>query len=114
MVDPKVVFTPAIAPSSGVFLNSANIPEFENNFFAAMLNGEGIMRFVMDPADPEEIIMYEKLPGLEYGRIREVLVGPDDMLYFATSNRDGRGSVLSGDDKIIRMVPFRNSGDLKL
>lgn len=41
----------------------------------------------------------------EYGRIRAVSVGPDKMLYFTTSNRDGRGVPKSGDDKIIRLNP---------
>lgn len=41
----------------------------------------------------------------EFGRIRVVRVGPDGMLYFATSNRDNRGRIRSGDDKIVRVDP---------
>ncbi len=41
----------------------------------------------------------------QLGRIREVLIGPDNMLYITTSNRDGRGVPLAGDDKIIRINP---------
>lgn len=40
-----------------------------------------------------------------YGRIRTIKVGPDGMFYITTSNRDGRGSPESGDDKIIRIDP---------
>ncbi len=45
----------------------------------------------------------------EFGRIREVAAGPDGMLYFTTSNRDGRGRTRSGDDMIVRvsMAVFR-------
>ena len=39
----------------------------------------------------------------EYGRIRSTIIGPDGMLYFMTSNRDGRGTVQEGDDKILRV-----------
>jgi quinoprotein glucose dehydrogenase len=39
------------------------------------------------------------------GRIRAVGVGPDGKLYFATSNRDGRGSPRAGDDTIYRLEP---------
>lgn len=39
----------------------------------------------------------------EYGRIREVIQGPDGLLYISTSNRDGRGVPRGGDDKIIRV-----------
>jgi hypothetical protein len=31
--------------------------------------------------------------------------GPDGMLYFTTSNRDGRGRVREGDDKVLRIDP---------
>lgn len=41
----------------------------------------------------------------ELGRLREVVAGPDGMLYITTSNRDGRGSAGEGDDKILRINP---------
>ena len=41
----------------------------------------------------------------EFGRIRTVALGPDGMFYITTSNRDGRGTVRDGDDKIIRLNP---------
>ena len=41
----------------------------------------------------------------EFGRIREVVVGPDGMLYITTSNRDGRGNPSQTDDKIIKINP---------
>ncbi len=41
----------------------------------------------------------------DYGRIREVIVGPDGYLYVTTSNRDGRGSPRPGDDRILRVDP---------
>ena len=39
-----------------------------------------------------------------YGRIRAVAAAPDGRLWIATSNRDGRGSVHPGDDKIISIT----------
>ncbi len=39
----------------------------------------------------------------QFGRIRAVEVGPSGDLYISTSNRDGRGTVKTGDDKIIRI-----------
>lgn len=41
----------------------------------------------------------------EFGRIRAVVAGPDNYLYFSTSNTDGRGKPRAGDDKIIRVNP---------
>lgn len=41
----------------------------------------------------------------QFGRIRDVILGPDNMLYLTTSNRDGRGNPSPGDDKIIKVDP---------
>lgn len=41
----------------------------------------------------------------EYGRIREVILGPDNMIYLTTSNRDGRGTPDTTDDKVVKINP---------
>jgi aminopeptidase S len=41
-----------------------------------------------------------------YGRIRTVGVGPDGYLWIATSNRDGRGSPIATDDRVVRFPPM--------
>ena len=79
-------------------------PEFNNNFFFCCLRGEGIIRVVIDKDNPDKIISYEKMKEIDYGRIRDIEEAPDGSIYFCTSNRDGRGSVREGDDKIFRMV----------
>ena len=39
-----------------------------------------------------------------YGRLRDVVVGPDGALYVATSTRDGRGAPVQADDRVLRVV----------
>lgn len=46
----------------------------------------------------------EYLKG-EFGRLRDVVLGPDGFLYVLTNNRDGRGTPSGGDDKILRINP---------
>ena len=104
-ISPKLVFTPAVAPAAGMFYKSGKISEFKNNFFFALLKGEGIMKVVISKEDPEKIESFAKLSDINFGRIREITEGPDGAIYFSTSNRDGRGNVRPNDDKIYRMVP---------
>jgi glucose/arabinose dehydrogenase len=104
MEDPILEFTPAVAPASGMFYRSGVISGFKNNFFFGCLIGNGIMRVVVDEKNPTKPLSFEKI-CTTYGRIRDVAEGPDGAIYFGTSNRDGRGHVADGDDKIYRMVP---------
>jgi glucose/arabinose dehydrogenase len=41
----------------------------------------------------------------KFGRLRAVVAHPDGSLYVSTSNRDGRGTVRAGDDKILKIYP---------
>ncbi len=40
-----------------------------------------------------------------FGRLRDVVLGPDGLLYVLTNNRDGRGSPIESDDRIVRVNP---------
>lgn len=78
---------------------------------AAVLDGRLFFGGLRGEALYEAPIRGEELAGLrvhfleEYGRIRAVRAGPDGMIYFATSNRDGRGRPREGDDRIVRVDP---------
>jgi len=41
----------------------------------------------------------------QYGRLREVEVGPNGSIYITTSNTDGRGVPANNDDKILKVDP---------
>ncbi len=43
----------------------------------------------------------------EFGRIRDVVLGPDGFIYISTSNRDGRGNPRNNDDKILKIDPSK-------
>lgn len=105
MVSPLLEWTPAIAPASGMFYKGSIFPQFANNYFFGMLRGTGIVRVVFDEQNSEKVLKTEKLPGIEVGRVRDIVEGPDGYIYFTTSNRDGRGKANDGDDHIFRLVP---------
>ena len=71
-----------------------------NSLFYGGLKGQTLYEVVLK--DNKIAEFKEHFKG-EYGRIREVITGPDGMLYITTSNQDGRGSPASADDRIIRI-----------
>lgn len=99
---PLLVYTPAVAPASGMFYRGSLLPQFRGNFLFGCLRGERIIRVVLDG---RKVVSQENLLERKYGRIRDVAEGPDGGIYFSTSNRDGRGKPTSDDDRIIRMMP---------
>jgi glucose/arabinose dehydrogenase len=106
MESPKLFFTPpAVAPSGLSFYDHARMPGLQRNLFFATLRGQHIHRVRLDPADPTRLLATERLLDGRFGRIRDVVAGPDGALYFCTNNRDGRGSPISTDDRIARIVP---------
>lgn len=104
MESPLLEYTPAVAPASGMFYRGTAFPQFHNNFFFGCLRGETIIRVVLDG---KRVVSQERLLEGQYGRIRDVAEGPDGAIYFSTSNRDGRGSPASNDDRILRLVPVK-------
>jgi len=104
MESPILEYTPACAPASGMFYRGSQFPQFKGNFFFGCLRGERIIRVI---ANGRQVVSQENLLEGKYGRIRDVAEGPDGYIYFSTSNRDGRGSPASDDDRILRLVPVR-------
>ncbi|MBI2196668.1 PQQ-dependent sugar dehydrogenase [Candidatus Daviesbacteria bacterium] len=79
------------APAGAAFLNG--------KIYFGALRGEVLFQY-----DISTGTLKEQFKG-QFGRIRDVVLGPDNFLYITTSNRDGRGAVQAGDDKIIRIDP---------
>jgi glucose/arabinose dehydrogenase len=104
MESPLLEYTPACAPASAMFYDADKLPGFKGNFFFGCLRGARIIRVVLDG---RKVVSQENLLERTYGRIREMAQGPDGFIYFSTSNRDGRGSAATEDDRIMRIVPAK-------
>jgi glucose/arabinose dehydrogenase len=96
METPIMFFSPAIAPSGASFYRGSRFPGFANDLFVATLRGEHIHRFRIDPASPRRILADERLLDGVFGRIRDVMSGPDGFIYFLTN---------TGTDRVLRIVP---------
>jgi glucose/arabinose dehydrogenase len=104
MESPILEYTPACAPGSGMFYRGSAFPQFKGNFFFGCLRGERIIRVTLDG---RRVVSQENLLEGKYGRIRDLAEGPDGLIYFSTSNRDGRGQPAADDDRILRLVPVK-------
>lgn len=80
---------------------------YRGDLLFAALRGQHLHRVVLSPPEYARIDSEERLFPSAYGRLRDVVLGPDGSLYLATNNRDGRGSPAPDDDKILRLVPAR-------
>lgn len=99
--DPLASYSPTIAPASATFYDGP-VESWRGDFFFGTLKAEHVrrVRFEGDSVADEE-----RLVDGEYGRIRTVFTGPDGHLHALTSNRDGRGSPVAEDDRLIRFTP---------
>ena len=102
-IDPLLVFTPAVAPASGVFYTGDKYPALQNAFLFGGLRGEGVFVIYLDESR-QKVTSYEKL-NINEGRIRDIAVSPDGYIYFSTSNRDGRGNPTDKSDQIFKLIP---------
>lgn len=105
MRTPITFYNPAIAPSGASFYRGTRFPRFANNLFVATLRGTHLLRLTPDPSSPRRVVAEERLLDGTFGRLRDVVSGPDGLLYLATNNRDGRGAPSPTDDRILRLVP---------
>ena len=106
MRTPVTFFNPAIAPSGASFYRGQLFPRFANNLFVGTLRGTHLLRLTLD-ASARRVVTQEQLLAGRFGRLRDVIAGPDGYVYFCTNNRDGRGSPISTDDRIVRLVPVQ-------
>ena len=103
-IDPVAVFSTAEASPSGAEIpKDSAIPQWNGDFFMAALRGGRLWRLELGPDGA--VTGREELLSGEYGRLRHVAQAPDGSLGVLTNNRDGRGSPVPEDDRIIRLAP---------
>ncbi|TSC64238.1 MAG: hypothetical protein G01um101493_186 [Microgenomates group bacterium Gr01-1014_93] len=94
----KEMENPVLHSGSGTWA-PAGAAFYEDSIYFGGLRGAALFQYDINA---KELKIH--LKG-QFGRIRDVVLGPDNMLYITTSNRDGRGNPSPDDDKIIRINP---------
>ncbi|MHB8111010.1 MAG: PQQ-dependent sugar dehydrogenase [Syntrophorhabdaceae bacterium] len=110
-IDPIIVWRKATPPAGITFYTKGPLSHLANDLFVATLKSRALIRIKLKPeSGTYKILAIERwfaTKGKEgkYGRIRDVVQGPDGYLYFTTSNKDGRGKPQENDDHIYRIMP---------
>lgn len=108
--DPLIVWEKTTPPSGIAFYKGELLKHLQGDLFIATLRSESLIRIRLQRNDEYKVTRIERwfangYSDGRYGRIRDVVEGPDGSLYFLTNNRDGRGTPQAGDDRIYIIVP---------
>ncbi len=95
MLDPKVIWTPSIAPSGLAVYTGTQFPKWQGNLFAGGLVSQDIRRIEVDASG--NAVKEESIPMGQ--RVRDVRQGPDGLLYVLTDDSNG---------KLIRIEPRKS------
>ena len=94
MEQPVYYWDPVIAPSGATFYTGSAFPEWRGQLFVGSLRPGALVRLKLDGGRVVEEARY--LPNV--GRVRDVVQGPDGLLYLLTDASDGQ---------LLRVAPKR-------
>jgi glucose/arabinose dehydrogenase/mono/diheme cytochrome c family protein len=108
MVDPVVYFIPTFAPSGMTFYSGDRYPGWKDrSLFVGGLAGQALRRLEVDG----DTVTSQEVIFDQFGRVRDVVQGPDGYLYLALQYATGAGTnyglIAPSPGLVVRMVPVR-------
>jgi len=105
MEQPIVYYTPTIAPTGMVFYTGTKYPGWTNNLLVATLAGQQLKRLETKGRE----VTHQEAMFESFGRVRDVVIGPDGLLYLLLQDPTGRdvGTALSASTagRLVRLLP---------
>jgi len=98
--EPIHAWTPTIATSDLVYYQNAAFPEWNNRLLMTTLNGQRLVAMQLD-ANVTDVVDEDHYFVNQFGRLRDIAIGPDKEIYIATN---------TGDHSIIRITPPTDLG----
>lgn len=102
-IDPILAWPDEATPPAGAAF-------WQGDLFVATLRSQALLRIALtrDGAGGWRATTVQRWfadgSAQPFGRLRDVVAGPDGALYVLTGNRDGRGRPRPGDDRILRLT----------
>jgi glucose/arabinose dehydrogenase len=103
--EPLHEWTPTVAITGLDVYLSDRVPGLRNSLVATSL-GRTLWKIHLSD-DGRSVTDVSPILAATYGRLRDVLVLPDGSMLVSTSNRDGRGTPVDADDRILKLTPRR-------
>jgi glucose/arabinose dehydrogenase len=101
MATPAITWQDAAPPGGAAVYTGTAIPEWRGSLLIGTLRSEHLQRVVIEDG---RVARHEVYLAGQFGRLREVVMGPDGHLYVTTSNCDGRGVCEGARDRILRIT----------
>ncbi|MCO4292357.1 PQQ-dependent sugar dehydrogenase [Solitalea sp. MAHUQ-68] len=86
------------APGGATFITKG---KWKGDLLFTGLRGQSLYRVVLDSKDNRKVLHLYKHFENEYGRLRDVMQMPNGDIWLAVSNKDGRGTPGTDDDRIL-------------
>ncbi|MFB3906332.1 MAG: sorbosone dehydrogenase family protein [Acidobacteriota bacterium] len=103
MISPLLSWEQAAPPGGAALYKGSEIPEWRGSLLIATLGSRHLHRLALSQDDPPRPQHHEVYFQDQFGRLREVISGPDQELYLTTSNCDGRGECGPEKDRLLRI-----------
>lgn len=94
MEHPLYVWRPSIAPSGMIFVSGDQFPQWRGHLLIGALRDQSLVRLELDG---EKVVYEERLLKGQVGRVRDVRMGPDGLIYLLSDASDGA---------LLRLEPF--------
>jgi glucose/arabinose dehydrogenase len=86
MEQPSYIWTPSIAPSGMAFVKGNKFINWDGNILVGALRDQSLVRLELDG---DKVLREERMLKGQVGRIRDVRLGPDGLIYLLTDAADG-------------------------
>ncbi len=107
LLSPSLSWNDAVPPGGAAIYTGTAISAWHGDLIIGTLQSKHLHRVSFDRQHPDRVRLHEVYlrgdPPSGYGRLREVVMGPDRHLYVTTSNCDGRGDCPPDRDRILRL-----------
>jgi glucose/arabinose dehydrogenase len=104
ITEPLMAWTPTLAVAGLDYYAHEHIGIWQNKLLMVTLKTGRLMSLTLSE-NGREITGSKIWIDNQFGRLRDLCVSPGGRVFIATSNRDGRGTPLADDDRIIELVP---------